>query len=178
MLNHFKILNTQKLTCLVGLFGLKSFHEFVSLVQLEDVTDCLSYVLFCIITLFFMTGNSKSIQKTSICSNKNTEKELNNITYIFRWKHISFLPPPTPFLKKRIKFQKTIDRERNFLRKSVAETKIGQDFFSFVFSLLAIITDTAFKTSSLGKLFQKKMSLAILRIGYDKTDLLVFGLKI
>ena len=147
MLNHFKILNSQKLTCLVGLFGLKSFHEFVSLVQLEDVTDCLSSVLFC------MAGNSKSIQKTSICSNKNTEKELNNITYIFRWKHISFLPPPTPFLKNRIKFQKTIGRERNLLRKSVAETKMGQDFFSFVFSLLAIITDTAFKTSSLGKLF-------------------------
>ena len=43
--NHPKILNSEKLSCLVGLFGLKSFHGFVSLNQLEDVTDCLSSLL-------------------------------------------------------------------------------------------------------------------------------------
>ena len=73
MLNHLKLLNSQKLSCLVALFGLKGFHEFVSLVQLEDVTDCLSSVLFCIIVLFFMAGSSKNIGRTSkTCSNKNT----------------------------------------------------------------------------------------------------------
>ena len=63
MLNHLKILNSQKLSCLVGLFGLKSFHGFVSLAKLEDVTDSLSSVLFCIIVLPFMAGSSKSFQK-------------------------------------------------------------------------------------------------------------------
>ena len=73
MLNHLKILNSQKLSCLVGLFGLKRFYGFVSLAQLKDVTDCLSSVLFCIIVLFFMAGSSKNIRKTSkTCSNKNT----------------------------------------------------------------------------------------------------------
>ena len=72
--NHLKILNSQKLSCLVGLFGLKSFHGFVSLAQLEDVTDCLSSVLFCVIVLFFMASSSKNIQKTSICSNNNTQE--------------------------------------------------------------------------------------------------------
>ena len=79
MLNQLKILTFQKLSSLVGLFGLKSFHGFVSLAQLEDVTDCLSSDLFCIIFLFFIAGRSKTIQKTSICSNKNTQKELNKI---------------------------------------------------------------------------------------------------
>ena len=46
MSNHLKFLNSQKLSCLVGLFGLKSCHGFVRLAQLEDVTDCLSSVLF------------------------------------------------------------------------------------------------------------------------------------
>ena len=36
---------------------------FHSLAQLEDVTDCLFSVLFCIIVLFFMAGSSKNIQK-------------------------------------------------------------------------------------------------------------------
>ena len=61
MLNHLKILNSQKLGCLLGLLGLKSFHGFVSLTQLEDVTDCLSSVLFCIIVLLFMADSSKII---------------------------------------------------------------------------------------------------------------------
>ena len=84
MVNHVKILNSQKLSCLVDLFCLKCPHGFVSLAELEDVTDCLLFLLFCIIVLFFMTDRSKNIQKTSKCSNKNTQKELNNITYIFR----------------------------------------------------------------------------------------------
>ena len=49
MLNHLKILNSQKLSWLVGLFGLKRFYGFVSLAQLEDVTD----YLFCFILYFF-----------------------------------------------------------------------------------------------------------------------------
>ena len=35
--------------------------------------------LVCIIALFFMAGSSRNIQKTSLCSNKNKQKELNNI---------------------------------------------------------------------------------------------------
>ena len=54
MLNYLKILNSQKLSCLLGFFGFKSFRGFVSLSQLEDVSDCLSSVLFCIIVLFFI----------------------------------------------------------------------------------------------------------------------------
>ena len=50
-----------KLSC--SLFGLKSFHGFASLAKLEDVTDCLSSVLFCIIVLRFMAGSSKNFQK-------------------------------------------------------------------------------------------------------------------
>ena len=78
MFNHLKILNSQKLSCRVGLLGLKTLYKFVSLTQLEDVIDCLSSVLFCITVLFFMAGSSKNIQKTSICSNKNTQEELIN----------------------------------------------------------------------------------------------------
>ena len=84
IVNYLKISNSQKLSCLVGLFGLKSFHGFISLAQLEDVTDYLFSVLFCIIVLFFMANSSKNIKKTSIRSNKNTQKELNNITYFLR----------------------------------------------------------------------------------------------
>ena len=63
MLNHLKISNSQKLSWLVGLFDLKSFYGFVSLAQLEDVTDCLSFVLFCIIVLFFMVSNTNVPQQ-------------------------------------------------------------------------------------------------------------------
>ena len=52
------------------------------LLQLEDdVTDCLSSVLglFYIIALFFMASSSKNIPKTLMRSNKNTQKELNDI---------------------------------------------------------------------------------------------------
>ena len=38
---------SQKLTCPLGLFGLKSFHGFNILVWWEDETYCLSSVLFC-----------------------------------------------------------------------------------------------------------------------------------
>ena len=61
MLNHLKIFNSPKLSCPVGLFGLKSFYGFVSLTQFEDVTNCLSSVLFCIIVLLFVAGSSKNI---------------------------------------------------------------------------------------------------------------------
>ena len=54
MLNHLKILNSQKLSCLLGFFSFKSFRGFVSPSQLEDVSDCLSSVLFCIIVIFFI----------------------------------------------------------------------------------------------------------------------------
>ena len=84
MLNHLKILNSQKLSCLVGLFGLKRFYGFVSLAQLKDVTDCLSSVLFCIIVLFFMAGSSKNIQKNPNMFQQEHTKRVNNITYIFR----------------------------------------------------------------------------------------------
>ena len=56
IVNHLKILNSQKLSCLVGLFALKSFHRFVSLALIAYVTDCLSSVLFCIIFSFFFYG--------------------------------------------------------------------------------------------------------------------------
>ena len=55
IVNHLKSFNSQKLSCLVGLFGLKSFHGFVSLAQTGGC-DCLSSVLFCIIILFFMAS--------------------------------------------------------------------------------------------------------------------------
>ena len=71
--NQLLVLNSQKLSCLIDLFGLKSFDGFVSLAQLEDVADCLSSVLFCIIVVLFMAGSSKNIQKTSTWSNKNTK---------------------------------------------------------------------------------------------------------
>ena len=40
------------------------------------------YLLFYSVLLYYFSiaGSSKSIQKTSICSNKNTQKKLNNIT--------------------------------------------------------------------------------------------------
>ena len=132
MLNHLKILNSQKLSCLVDLLGLKTLYKLVSLTQLEEVTDCLSSVLFCIIVLFFMAGSSKNIQKTSICSNKNTQEELNNFKKILRWKHISFSPLPTPFLEGRITCQE-IGKRRNDLRKSVGKPKWDR-IFSFSFS--------------------------------------------
>ena len=41
---------------------MKSSHGFASLARLEDVTNCLSSVLFVIIVLSFMAGSSKNIQ--------------------------------------------------------------------------------------------------------------------
>ena len=61
-----------------------------------------------------------------------------------------FSTPPTPFFKGEDKVSKKLGRGRNFLRKSVGETKMGRDFFIFIFPLLAImVTDTAFSKSSL-----------------------------
>ena len=96
MLIYLKILNFQKLSCLVGLFGVKSFHGFVSLAQLEDATDCLSSILFCII-VFFISGSSKNSQKTSTCSNKNTQKELNNTAYVLDENTLVLYPFPVLF---------------------------------------------------------------------------------
>ena len=74
MLSHLKILNSQKLSCLVGLFGLKSFHGFVSLAHVEDVTDYLSSVLFCIIVLLFTAGSSKNIKKHQYAPRRTHKK--------------------------------------------------------------------------------------------------------
>ena len=77
-------------------------------------------------------------------------------------KRVSFLdenalvcyPRPLIYLKGRIKFPKDWVGEEIFLRKSLGETKMGKDFFILIFSLLAIVvTNTAFRKSSLGKLF-------------------------
>ena len=78
MLNHLNILNSQKLTCLVGLFGLKRFHGFVSLAQFDDMTDCLSSVLFCIIILFLLPAAVKALKKHQYAPTR-TCKVLNNI---------------------------------------------------------------------------------------------------
>ena len=170
----FKILNSQKLSCLVGLFGLKSFHGFISLAQLEDVTDCLFSVLSCIIVLLFMAGSIKNIQKASICSNKNTQEELNNITYILRSKHISFLPPPTPFLKTRIKFRKNSVGGEIF-----QENQNGIGFFHFHFLTISRHDNgTTFRKSSIGKLFIEKIFPGTSKNWSYHTDLLVFCLKI
>ena len=69
-----------------------------------------------------------------------------------------FYPLPLIFFKEKDKFSKKLDRGRNFLKRSVGETKMRWYFFIFIFSLLAImITDTAFTKSSLGKLFLEKI---------------------
>ena len=129
MLNHLKILNSQKLSCLVGLIGLKSFYDFVSLAQFRR-TWLTVYLLFYSLLLF------KNIQKTSICSKKNTQKELNNIAEIFIWKHITFLPPPTPFLKGRIKFWKDWVGGK-FFNKICGESQNGIGFFHFNFNTIS-----------------------------------------
>ena len=51
IVNHLNILNSQKLSCIVALFSLKIFHGFVSLAQLEYVTD--AYLLFYSVLLFY-----------------------------------------------------------------------------------------------------------------------------
>ena len=126
MFNHLKILNSQKLSCLVGLLGLKSFYNFVSLAQFRR-TWLTVYLLFFSVLLF------KNIQKISICSKKNTQKELNNIAEVFRWKHISFLPSPTSFLKGRIKFRKDGGVGGDFFNKICGGSQNGIGFFHFNF---------------------------------------------
>ena len=64
-----------------------------------------------------------------------------------------FSTPSHSFFKGEDEVSKKLGRGRNFLRKSVGETKIGYSFFISIFSLIAImIIDTAFRKSSLGKL--------------------------
>ena len=105
IINHHRFQTPQKLSCPLGLFGLKGFHSFVILARREDGTYILSSVLFgdkkwefqpeifLQRTISNMTGSSKNIYKTSKCSNKNTRNKSNIITYIFRWIHIVFSLP-------------------------------------------------------------------------------------
>ena len=52
------------------------------------------------------------------------------------------------------------------------------DFFNFILSLLAVmVTDTAFRTSSLGKLFLEKIVPGTSKHRPYQTDLLVFCFK-
>ena len=67
---------------------------------------------------------------------------------------------------------------RNFLRKSVRETKMGWYLFIFIFSLLAILViDTAFRKFSLGKPFLEKIVSGTSKNWPYHKDLLVFCLK-
>ena len=55
---------------------------------------------------------------------------------------------------------------------------MGWDFFIFIFSLLAIMaTDTAFRKSSLGKIFLEKIAPGTSKHWPYHKDLLVFCLK-
>ena len=55
---------------------------------------------------------------------------------------------------------------------------MGWDFFNFILSLLAVmVTDTAFRTSSLGKLFFEKIVPGTSKHQPYQTDLLVFCFK-
>ena len=81
----------------------------------------------------YVAGSNKNIQKTSICSNKNTQKKLHNVTYILDENTLVCYPFLLLFLKGRIKFPKKWVGGEIFLRKSVGEAKMGWDF-SFSFS--------------------------------------------
>ena len=72
--NHLKILNSKKLSCIVALFGLKIFHEFVSLAQLEYVTDRLSSVLFRIIVLYIWPAAVKSFKNNNMLQKERTNR--------------------------------------------------------------------------------------------------------
>ena len=55
---------------------------------------------------------------------------------------------------------------------------MGWDFFNFILSLLAVmVTGTAFRKSSLGKLFLEKIFSGTSKHRPYQTDLLVFRLK-
>ena len=67
---------------------------------------------------------------------------------------------------------------RNFLRKSVGESKMRSDFFIFFYSLLAImVTDTAFKKYRLRKLVLENILPDTSKNWPYHTDLLVFCLE-
>ena len=66
------------------MFGLKSFHGFVILVgRIEPIARLAFYLVKKWDKILTKTiskkENSKIIQKTSKCSNRNTQKEANNI---------------------------------------------------------------------------------------------------
>ena len=82
------------------------------------------------------------------------------------------------FLKGRIKFPKYWVGEEMFSRKSVRETKMGWDFFIFIFLFLAImVTDTAFRKHILGKRFFEKIVPGTYKHWPYHTSLLVFCVK-
>ena len=94
-----------------------------------------------------MAGSCKNTQKTSlIYSNKNTRKDFNLILHrFFDENNVSFTPSHS-FFKGKDKVPKNLGRGRNFLRISVAETKMEYDFFILIFALLALmIIDSAFR---------------------------------
>ena len=94
-------------------------------------------------------------------------------------KTLLFSTPSYSFFKEEDKVSKKLGRGRNFLRKSVGETKMEQDFFIFIFSLLALmITDTAFWKSCSRKLFLEKLVTGTSKNWPYQTDLLVFCSKI
>ena len=108
----------------------------------------------------------KNIKKTSTCSNKKTQKELNNITQIFRWKHISFLPTPTPFFK---------GEDKVFKNKMGNQKKMGNFHFYF---LTISYHGNCFRKSRLGgKLILEKILPGTFKNWPDHADLLVFCLK-
>ena len=87
-------------------FRLKSVHGFVSLDQLEDVTDCLSSILFCYYCFIFYGWQQPSIQKTSKKNTKRTRTQKKSLIILHRFldKNTSAFKPLS--LKGRIKFQK------------------------------------------------------------------------
>ena len=63
------------MSCLVGLFGLKSFHGFASLAQLENVTD-IAYLLFYSLLLFYFLWPAavKTFQKHNMLQQEHTKR--------------------------------------------------------------------------------------------------------
>ena len=90
-ISHEKILNSQKLGSPLGLPGLKNFHGFVTLgermVRIAFIHflwpwNCGKFYFVKSLqkSISDMTSSSKNSQKTSKCSNGETQKE-SNITY-------------------------------------------------------------------------------------------------
>ena len=140
---HQKIRWNYGILCSVRFIWCEKFpYGFVNLIWWEDVTYCLSFVLFghengsfefLQKTISNMADSSKKNFKKSRCSNNNTQKKSNiiifnyiivNYFYIFWWIHIALypLPVPPPFLKEGNEISKKLGRGSNFQKKSVWET--------------------------------------------------------